>query len=203
MIPCPPIWYMLRQWTPREWLGTVENMKDCNLCLNISSISKMFIAYLLFMKKVPLNKTYFKGAATGRLSWDMFGDMPTFLGSSSIPYRVKPYRLVLSQPSPLGPWLHRAWRYRERCKCDFPREQVTAAQHKWFALMPSRVALFSRKTVSSAHVSELYSLKCLTASTMILNTECHREPRQTHEAWQHNLGENEQRLGVAVNHVDS
>lgn len=75
---------------------------------------KTFIAYFLFMKKVPLSKTYFKGAAAGRLSWGMSRVMPAFLGSSSIPYRVKLYRLVLSQPSLPGPsWLHGAWRHRK------------------------------------------------------------------------------------------
>lgn len=40
------------------------------------------------------------------------------------------------------------------------------------------MVLVSRRAVSFAHVYEIRP-KCLTASTMILHTECHGEPRQT------------------------
>lgn len=69
--------------------------------------------------------------------------------------------------------------------------------------MPSRGVAFLKANCQLCSCFWADPLKCLTGSTTILNTECHREPRRTHEAWQPNLDENEQRLGVAVNHVDS
>lgn len=43
------------------------------------------------------------------------------------------------------------------------------------------------------------SLKCLTGSTMILSTACHRNARQTHEPWQHHPDEDEEQPGDGHN----
>lgn len=142
---------MLSQWTPREWLGTVEEMKSCHHCLNISGIEKMVTIHLLFVEKrfTGIRCTLKEEAAIGSLaeacsgtrwhSWAVVRCPPDCF-EVSLDFWVVGFLRVDGVGTVLG---------------RFPQGAGRSCTAQMICLMPSRMALFSGNTVSSARVYEL------------------------------------------------
>lgn len=116
----------------------------------------MFIVHLLFMDRVHLNKMYFKGrscyqqcsahtwSGTCQCSWAAVQHPPEWSWIDCFEANIDFWVLACIGVDGVGKVLGR-----------FPRGAGRSCTAQTICLMPSRVALFSRNTVSSAHVYEL------------------------------------------------